>query len=174
MAQAEPWGLCEQSKEQRQGVREAQSPLFPERRAQAKASRTVGEPAGCKGLRRPSGACRWLRSHPGPGQGPLSAVPRSLEHHLRGQGGGPGAGGRAPPASEGVGVTLALGWALGGARGSQTPALSSSQRALGICSSQCARPDSQTKYLVSRADGLEMQILLLCFQQTVTHRLSEP
>ena len=90
MAQAEPWGLCEQSKEQRQGVREAQSPLFPERRAQAKASRTVGEPAGCKGLRRPSGACRWLRSHPGPGQGPLSAVPRSLEHHLRGRGGGQG------------------------------------------------------------------------------------
>lgn len=106
--------------------------------------------------------------------GALKRCPQKSRASLEGAGGGPGAGGRAPPASEGVGVTLALGWTLGGARGSQTPALSSSQRALGICSSQCARPDSQTKYLVSRADGLEMQILLLCFQQTVTHRLSEP
>lgn len=28
-----------------------------------------------------------------------------------------------------------------------------------------SRPDPKIKYLVSRADGLEMQILLLCFQQ---------
>ena len=57
-----------------------------------KASRTVGEPTGCKGLGRPSGACRRLRSHPGPGQRPLSAVGRSLEHHLRGRGGARGRG----------------------------------------------------------------------------------
>lgn len=65
-----------------QGVREAQSPLFPEKKARAKASRrTVGEPAECKGLGGPSGDCRRLRPHPGP---PMSGA--SLEGTGWGQG----------------------------------------------------------------------------------------
>ena len=45
---------------------------------------------------------------------------------------------------------------------------------LGACLSWHTWPDPKIKYLVSRADGLEMQILLFCFQQTVHSGLPEP
>lgn len=93
---------------------------------------------------------------------------------MRGQG-GPGKGHRAPPANGGVGVPTSLRGGHSEMPGTLRvcPYLRP-KLALGICSSWCMRSDPQTKYLVSRVDGLEMQILLLCFQQTVTFGLLEP
>lgn len=60
MAQAEPGGLREQWKEQRQGFRGAQSPLFPERRAQV--NEGFQNCGGAHRVQRPREALRSLQT----------------------------------------------------------------------------------------------------------------